>query len=218
MAIIASDSGGGGTFELAPPGSHVGLCNMVVDLGKQETTDFDGKPSIKHQIYLRWELPDERSTNDASKPLSIGKFYTLSLHEKATLRQHLDAWRGRPFTAEELKGFDIAKLLGAPALLSVTHGTKGNGDASAKVANVGKLPKSMTAPKDTETPPLLYDNDSPADVYDELPEWLRKKVDAQVRDKPRGGGAPVYDDLSDDVPFASNSPMAREPGASRRAI
>ena len=203
MAIIATDSGGGGSFELAPAGSHVALCNMVVDLGKQETTDFDGKPSIKHQVYLRWELPDERSVNDPAKPLSIGKFYTLSLHEKATLRQHLDAWRGRPFTPEELKGFDIAKLLCAPALLSVTHGTKANGEASAKVANVGKLPKSMTAPKETEAPPLLYDNDSPSDVYEELPDWLRKKVDAQIRDKSKSG-APAYNDLDDDlsdVPF-----------------
>lgn len=199
MAIIATDSGGGGNFELAPAGSHVAICNMVVDLGKQETKDFDGNPSIKHQVYIRWELPEERSTADNTKPLSIGKFYTLSLHEKATLRQHLDAWRGRPFTAEELKGFDISKLAGVPCLLSIVHGTKGNGDPKATVSSVMKLPKNMPAPPAAETPLMVFDSDSPASTYDMLPEWLQKRIDAQV--KPAAATVSHIADLNDEVPF-----------------
>ena len=196
MAIIAKDSGGG-SFTPAPAGSHVAVCDMVVDLGLQEN-DYQGERSIKHQVYIRWELVDEYLPTDATKRFSVGKFYGLSLHEKATLRRHLESWRGVPFTPDQLKAFDIAKLLGAPCLIAVTHGTKANGDINAKVDGVMKMPKNMPPPGDTTMTPLIYDDEHPA-AYDSLPEWLQKKVDAQI--KPANGAAELNDDPDDFVPF-----------------
>src|SRR5208337_1405024 len=70
------------------------------------------------------------------------KRYTLSLHEKAALRKDLESWRGRTFTEEELKGFDVENVLDVPCLLNVIHnGTSGT--VYANVSGIMKLPKSM---------------------------------------------------------------------------
>lgn len=203
MAIIASDNGGGGDFSPTPQGTHLAICNMVVDLGKQPI-EYQGQQSTKHQVYLRWELPHERMDwkdkdgTERNGPRVIGKTYTLSLSEKANLRKDLEAWRGRAFTAEELKGFDISKLLGVPCMVTVVHSEKG-GKTYANVSGVTGVPKGMAKPDGCECGILIYDDDN-LDQYDALPEWLQKKVDAQVKSQPK---SPVLADgeLDDDIPF-----------------
>lgn len=206
MAIMASDTGGGGDFTPMPSGNHVAVCNMVVDLGKQRINSPTFGESVKHQIFIRWEAPHERLAwtdkegVEREGPRVIGKFYTLSLHENATLRGHLENWRGRAFTEEERKGFDVSKLLGAPCMLNVIQAER-NGKTRADVTGVGAFPKGMDKPS-SESGLLLYDGDN-LNNYDLLPEWLQKKVDEQVRDEPKqqSGGAGWPDDLDDDVPF-----------------
>jgi hypothetical protein len=204
MAIVASDSGGGGEYKLVPQGTHQAVCNTVVDLGKQNT-EFQGQGKVQHKVYIRWELPTERLTwtdrdgVEREGPMSIGKTYTLSLHEKAALRGDLEAWRGRAFTADELKGFDVAALLGKACQLTVVHAERA-GKVYANVQSLAGWPKGLNRPEKTEQPLLIYDGDHPS-AYDDLPEWLRTKVDAQVKDAPKPQNTGGFDDLDDDVPF-----------------
>lgn len=209
MAIMATDTGGGGDFSPMPSGNHVAVCNMVVDLGKQRTVSQQYGEKIKHQVWIRWETPDEtiewtdRDGNGRSGPRVIGKTYTVSLHENANLRADLESWRGRPFTSDELAGFDISKLLGVPCMVNVTHAEKG-GKTYANIAAVTPLPKALK-----ENPPratqglILHDEDN--DAYTDLPEWLQKKIDDQIVDQPSGGSTGSADDwrkdLDDDIPF-----------------
>lgn len=201
MAIMASDTGGGGEFKIVPSGNHVAICNMVIDLGNQRT-EYMGETKTKHQIYIRWELPNERLNwtdkdgNDREGPMTTGKTYTLSLHENAALRADLENWRGRRFTEEELKGFDVAKLLGVPAMVSVTHAEK-NGRTYANVSGVAGLPKGMPKPE-PENALIIYD-DEHLSAFENLPEWLRTKIQAQIIEQQKA--APQYHDLDDDVPF-----------------
>jgi hypothetical protein len=204
MAIIATDSGGG-DFKLATPGNHPAVCTMVADLGKQRVQSQMFGDSVKHQVYIRWELTDEpfewedRNTGEPHKGfMSIGKTYTLSLHENATLRAVLESWRGRPFTEEERKGFDITKLAGAPCLVNVSHETGHDGKTRAKVSAVTPILKGMEKPTPSNQP-VVYDGDNLA-VFDELPEWLRKKIDEQVKDT-TNPPAQFDSDLDDEVPF-----------------
>lgn len=202
MAIIASDSGGGGDFRPVPQGTHLAVCYMVVDLGKQRE-EYQGQQRVQHKIYLRWELPNERIEWDDKDnvhrdgPASIGSFYTLSLHEKSTLRGHLEAWRGRAFTAEELAGFDVAKLLGVPCMVTVTH-KEANGRIRDRVTSVSGVPKGMTRPDRAENELIIYDNDH-LDTYETLSDFLRGKIDGKVKDASKP--APFLSDLDDDVPF-----------------
>ena len=207
MAIIASDSGGG-DFTPVPQGTHFAVCDMLVDLGKQNTT-YLGDHSVKHQIYLRWQIPAERvEWTDGvgvkrEGPAVIGKTYTLSLGEKANLRKDLQSWRGKVFTEAELAGFDVTCLVGIAATVSVTH-TEKNGKTYANVGSIGGIPKNMDKPK-AEGPTIIYDADN-STGYDDLPKWLREKVDARITEKPKVSppapqGPQGFDDLDDDVPF-----------------
>jgi hypothetical protein len=148
MAITATDKGGK-DFKKVPPGCHFAICNMVVDLGVQRTT-YKGQAKTQHQVYLRWEIPDERTTwekdgKEQEGPCSIGSTYTLSLSEKAKLRAVLENWRGRPFTDDELKGFDITNVAGKCCQVMVQHETSEREDLRQHHGRDGHQPGAAPA-------------------------------------------------------------------------
>lgn len=204
MGIMASDRGGT-DFKPVPAGTHIGICVLVADLGIQGGGKF--KPSQK--VYLRWELPNEvtewtdRDGNKKSGPMIIGREYTLSLSEKANLRADLESWRGRLFTEQELKGFDIVNVLGKACMLGVVHNEKG-GKVYANVASVMGVPKGTNLPSAPHNKPTWY---SPAEhdqaVYESLPEWIREKIGNRIRDdvSPTTNGSTDRPDFDDDIPF-----------------
>ena len=147
MAIVAKAGGGDGDFVNAPEGTHQAVCVDVVDRGMEvskfvhETGPKKGQPKEQHKIEIIWQLSE---LMDDNRPYLIKKKYTLSLSEKSILRADLQSWRGKPFTAAELDGFDVEKLVGANCLLSVIH-KPGNtaGRVFANVASVMPLLKGM---------------------------------------------------------------------------
>lgn len=160
----------GGDFVPAPQGLHRAVCVDVVDLGLVKSQYGD-----REKIRLVWEI-DEQTDND--KPFLVQQMYTPSLHEKAKLRQHLEAWRGRVFSAEERKGFDMDNILGASCQLQIVHNTNGD-NTYANVASIVALGKGMERLEPTG-------------------DYVRKK------DRPaeNGGRATPPDDYLDDaVPF-----------------
>jgi len=180
MALTLPVSGGGGDFKRAPAGSHIAVCNLVADCGMHPGSPQ--YPSPKRKLYLRFEIPDERVEyeKDGKKiegPLTIGSFYTASMNEKATLRKHLEGWRGIAFNDADAATFDISKLLGKACMLNVIE-TEHNGKTYSNIQNIGKLPKSVTAPKAEND--LLYYADDDTSQFDELPKWLREKIESQI--------------------------------------
>jgi hypothetical protein len=181
MATYASDTGGGGTFDPVPEGPHPAICDMFVDLGLQEGKGMSaGK--IQHKIYIRWQIPGHRISYEKDDvkhegPMTIGKQFTLSLHEKATLRKFLQGWRGRAFTPEELKKFDVTTIVGKPCLLSVSHAPKDGGGVYANVDSAMAVPGGMTVPP-IEGEALIYDADNMGS-FEKLRPWLQDLVKAQ---------------------------------------
>ena len=184
-------------YQLAPQGTHVGRCYMVVDMGLQDTPF-----GAKHKIRIGWELSNELMVD--GRPFSVSKEYTASLHPDSNLAQDLVSWRGVSFTEEELAGFDVFKVLGAPAMLTVIHGKSKAGKTFANVKGVASLPKGMTKP--TAVNDLLsFSLESPdEEMFKKLPEWIQKKVnrteklsDAEMEAK----GGPSGPDFDDDIPF-----------------
>jgi len=169
-------------FELVPAGSHIAVCDMIVDLGVQEGTGAFRKP--KRKVYLRFQLPNERleyekNGKKLNGPRMIGQDYTASMSEKANLRHLLASWRGREFSDEEAAKFDISIVLGRPAMLMVMHAKKEK-RTYANISGIGQLPKGID-PKTIicEGTPLLYTPDNTS-TYQLLPEWLRNKIDHQI--------------------------------------
>jgi hypothetical protein len=206
MATYASDTGGSGDFTPIPEGPHPAICDMFVDLGLQESGGkYAGK--VQHKIYIRWQIPSLRLEyeKDGVKhegPMTIGNKYTLSLHEKAALRKTLQGWRGRAFTPEELKKFDVTTIVGKPCILSVSHSPKDGGGVYANVDSVMKVMDGMTVPP-IEGEALIYDADNMGS-FEKLRPWLQDLVKAQKlpaeADKandPDGWRT----DLDDDIPF-----------------
>lgn len=211
MAIMATDTGSGKEFKKVPQGVHFALCNMVVDLGIQEST-YKGTAKKQHKVYLRWEVPDERVTyekdgKEIEGPCSIGNFYTLSLSEKAKLREILENWRGRSFTAEELAGFDITTVAGKCCQLMVQHNESG-GKTYANVTGVmgtSREQKERARNALSEVGVVVYSLENPSVNWDKLPKWLQEKIEGRVMPpsiKHASASAPAGDDDWDsDIPF-----------------
>ncbi len=139
MAIFAK---AGPSFKPAPAGAHAAVCCDVIDLGEMKVV-YAGKEKKQHKIRIVWQIPELR---DDGNQFTVSKRYTLSLHEKSTLRKDLESWRGRSFTESELEQFDVEVLLSAPAMINVNHTSK-QGTTYADVTSIMRLPKGMEAPK-----------------------------------------------------------------------
>jgi hypothetical protein len=210
VAIMAKDSGGR-DFKPMPAGVHLAICNAVVDLGIQQTT-YKGEAKSQHQVYLRWEVPDEtvEYEKDGRKvvgPATIGRTYTLSLSEKANLRKVLENWRGKPFTADELKGFDITNVAGKCCQIMVQHDTRSD-KTYANVTGVMGVSRDQ-APRARELKPangvLVYAlDDHDPQAFDALPKWIKEKLAERVpaqSAKTANAAAPAGDvDFNDDIP------------------
>lgn len=180
MSLFVSSSGGGNYPERKPieAGAYAAVCDMIVDLGVQPSPG--GQYAPKRTVLLRFQIPEVRVefTKDGetrSLPAVISRTVGLSLNEKSTLYGLLTSWRGRAFTQDELKQFDLGKVAGKPAFVNVTHSVKGD-RTYANLTSIMPLPKSMTAPA-LEGEALVYSTDAPnPEVFDKLPSWVQDKI------------------------------------------
>jgi hypothetical protein len=220
----------GGSFRPVPAGVWVARCFRIVDLGTQ-TVEWQGDVKLQRKVQLTWELFGEDEAGvplvelDSGKPLTISKRYTLSLSDKAKLRADLQAWRGKPFTKEELAGFELDALAGKYCMLNVTQDLGANGRTYSNVSSITPLPAAMRKnPPPGVHPTLIFDIDNPDMIafngfYEALratieasEEWKArhapKAAPAQTASPAKAGArqAPVaagsaFDDMDDDVPF-----------------
>ena len=177
MSIIAENKGG--NYKVIEAGVYPARCYSMIDLGTQELT-YNGETKHIRQVVITWELPTELAVFHEEKgeePYAISKTYTLSMHEKAGLRKDLESWRGKSFTDEEAKAFDITKLLGKPCQISIIH--KQSADGSRTYANISSITSLM---KGVEVPPQINPTreltfmDFNWNVFKDLPQWMREII------------------------------------------
>jgi len=212
MGFVVSDSGGG-DFKQTPAGVHVGRCFKLVDLGTQEE-EYQGEMKLLPKLAVYWELHgDDELGNplmlDNGEPMVIWKEYTKSLGKKSRLRADLESWRGRQFTENELKGFDVSKLVGAYCMVNVTHQQSAQGKTYAKVASLTPLPSVIAKAKPMAIlTNVIFDLDNfDSKVFETFHEKLREKINNSVERK--GGGKAFAEpskghadqQIPDDIPF-----------------
>jgi hypothetical protein len=169
MSIIAKS--GESSYPKVPIGVHKARCVKVIDLGTQRQ-EYSGEISWKRQILVIWELPEELN-ND--QPMTISKFYTLSLHEKANLGMDLTSWRGRSFTETEKQGFDVTNLIGVPCQLNVMHKDNGKEHISSimPLGKDGKIAEQFN-------PSVSFDigdfQKGQKETFNQLSEGIRKMI------------------------------------------
>ena len=206
MSFIAKDSGGG-DFKKVPAGVHIGRCFKLVDLGTQEET-YEGETKLLPKVCIYWELTGEEEDgtpliDHEGGPMVIWQEYTMSLGKKAKLRAALESWRGRQFSDDELKGFDVSKLIGAYCMVNVTHKTsQSSGKTYANVSSLTPLPAALRNAK----PPSHYKNiifsvdDFDQATFDTFHDKLKERINQSIerRGVSRADAAPsarAFDDV-----------------------
>ncbi len=198
MGFVAKDSGGG-DFKKVPPGAYIGRCFSLVDLGTQHTSGQFGDKD-QHKIRIAWELfGEDENGNELTidvdgkqMPMTISKSYTVSLHEKAGLRKDLAAWRGKDFTDEDAKAFDVSKLVGAYCMVNVTT-SETNGKTYSNVAGLTPLPGAL---KNAKPAPVhahvLFNLDLPdMAVFETFHEKLQAAIKSSPEWRAHNGKAPL---------------------------
>lgn len=201
----------GGDFKPIPEGTYTATCIRLIDLGTQVST-YKGVDSLRRKVLVVWEVPDQPVEFDGEvKPALIMQRYTASLSDKAILRQHLEAWRGRRFTPDELRGFDLKNVLGKSCQIQVLHSEDG---AYANIAAIMACPKGFQAPAPHH--PLinfsLDEGEFSAGIYDGLSDKLKGQIATSPEYRARTGQEPerpsdrpsesfAHADLDDEIPF-----------------
>ena len=140
---------------------------------------WEGEEKRAHKVLISFEVLDTDNRRSDGSPHLVSKRFTASLHPKAGLRKFLESWRGRPFTAEELAGFDLKAVVGLTCLVGIVHEAKGD-KVYANLSSVMKLPKGMPAPSG-EIVPVSFDMAAP--------DWqvfagLSSRLQAQIAESP----------------------------------
>lgn len=166
---LTVNANGGTNLPPVAEGTHLAVCNMLVDLGLQTSEVYK---NTSRKVLIGWEIPGETiKTEDGEHPRTLSKRYTASLNESANLRQDLAAWRGRDFTSEELDAFDLRSIVGKSCLINVIH-RDSNGKTYANIQNIMALPKGMEKGV-LSGKPTVFDLDSdPLSAVEELPKWI----------------------------------------------
>lgn len=188
-------SSGGSGIQPIEPGTYPAVCYGLIDLGEQYSEAY---AKWSRKVLILWELPGEIFDRGTGEPSSrvISQKYTMSLNERAALRRDLSAWRGRDFTKEEEKAFDLRTIVGAPCLLSVIH-REYNGSTYANISAIMKLPKGMEVGKPSmEQIVFDLDNDD-LDIVEDMPEWIQRQIKDSKQYKERMFGKPTPPNLDD---------------------
>ena len=108
--------------------------------------------------------------------------YTLSLDDRSNLHRDLVAWRGKPYSDEDIKkGVDLEILYGINCLLNIIHKETPTGT----YANIASI---MPPTKDMKKMTPLRTKDEPA------PKWVLNLAENAVSPVPTGA------DADDDTP------------------
>lgn len=193
MSLIAKAESNSG-FTPVPPGMHLARCYRIIDLGTQKSV-YKGTEKHLHKIMIQFEVHGEDDEGnplltEKGEPLSISKNYTLSLNEKASLSLDLESWRGSAFTAEERKGFELKKLLGVWAMISVSKSLGADGKEYTNIANINPVPaniKKAGLPEGINDPKIFSIDDPDMKLFESFGDKLRAKIESSPEWQHRSG-------------------------------
>ena len=152
---------------------------------------------------IGWEI---HGTNDDGtpikmrdgRPFAIFKNYTLSWSEKATLRGDLQSWRGKPFSQEEMRRFDLKNVLGAWCMLNVIERAGQDGKMYVNVAGVSPVPaviKQAGLPTAVNKNELFKLDEPDMEMFNGFSEHLKKKIQASPEWEKLVGKSKNVDDI-----------------------
>ena len=212
MSIIVSASASS-NFVPVPSGTHLARCYRIIDLGTQKS-EYQGEIKYQPKIMIQFEVHGEDAegqpiATNKGEPMSISKNYTLSLHEKAGLRKDLQSWRGKEFTDQELKGFELKNLLGAWCMINVVRRAGRDGKDYTNIEGIMPVPapiKKMGLPDGVNDTKIFSLREPDMELFKTFSDNMQFKIRStpewnqtvnEHKSAPVGGMA----DMEDDIPF-----------------
>lgn len=214
MSLFAESTGG--SFKPVPAGMHLARCYRIIDLGTQKS-EYEGKVNFLRKIKVVWEVhgTDEDGTpivTDKGEPFIITKDYTLSWGEKANLRKDLEAWRGKPFSQDEQRRFDLKNVLDKFCMINVQHKPRRSGDGVyANVVSVTPVPAALkgSMPKGFNPAQMFTLGEPDMEMFETFSDYLKTQIKESPEWKALFASSPetkpakgADDDFGDDeIPF-----------------
>jgi hypothetical protein len=212
VSIIVSASSSS-NFVPVPSGTHLARCYRIIDLGTQKS-EYQGEIKYQPKIMIQFEVHGEDAegqpiATNKGEPMSISKNYTLSLHEKAGLRKDLQSWRGKEFTDQELKGFELKNLLGAWCMINVVRRAGRDGKDYTNIEGIMPVPapiKKMGLPDGVTDTKIFSLREPDMELFKTFSDNMQFKIRStpewnqtvnEHKSAPVGGMA----DMEDDIPF-----------------
>jgi hypothetical protein len=188
--VTATGGNDDSRFTPHPEMQAVSSCVDVIDMG-EKVEAFEGNPEkLVHKVVLGYRTGE---TNEAGECIDVFTEFTLSMNEKAKLRKHLEAWRGKPYSEDAIEqGVPLHKLVGQPALLSIAHKTSKKGRTYAVIASISPVPKGLAVPSFPAYERAEYWEERKAEYAKGAAEY-RKRIGAERKAAPA--------EPSDDLPF-----------------
>ena len=173
--MIIKDGGSG--FELIKEDTYQAVCYGLFDLGSHENK-ISGK--IERKCAIMWEIPDVRIAGIKNGsaydfPRTKSKTYTASLNAKSNLNKDLTSWRGKAFTEDEMKGFELKKILGVNCMIQIIH--KAGTDRKVRDIIGAILPLYKGIPsKSSENKVIYFALSESAKIPGSAPNWIKQEI------------------------------------------
>jgi hypothetical protein len=191
--ITDAPANGGGSFAPAPEGSARAVCVDGIYLGAR-LDQFPGRP-VKIVDKYAFVFQVDEINPDTNKRYEVSKEFTISMHEKATLRKFLSQWRGKAYTDEEAKGFDLARVVGACGISTITHQTSSAGRVYGKLMSMTPMVRGMAKLEPVGYERAAYWEERKAEYKAEVDAYRAQQATAQQH--ARAFHAAVADDTPD---------------------
>lgn len=172
MSMIISE-GEKTTISPLESGVYTAISSMLIDCGVQHNEKYN---KDQRKFMIIWTIMDEMITiGEKEYPRTLNKDYTWGLGEKSNTRKDLESWRGQAFTEEELKGFELVKIMNKGCQLNVIKATK-NDKTYATIQAIMPLAKGMKVEPLSKI--VIFDlmDDTTWGEWKEIPEWIQNKI------------------------------------------
>ena len=172
MSMIASDNGGQVIPKLEG-GVYTAISSAIIDLGLQTSEKFQ---KTQRKFMMIWTIKGEEvEVNGEKLPRTMSKEYSFSLNEKSTLRKDLQAWRGKVFTDEELRGFNLINILNKACQLQIILEEK-NGKQYNNIAGIMSVPKGTVIDELRNIYNFDIEDESTYMNWSNIPTWIQERI------------------------------------------
>ena len=200
---------------LPPEGTHFSRCFKMIHVGERPY-EQQGEKKTKNSLWVWFELPTEMRVFKeelGEQPMSVNIEYNHVPYETAKIIKHINSWRGKALSPQEIDDFDVSTLLGQPCMITIVHNTSAaTGKTYANINTISGIPKGLEAPKQINKSYLFDYNDNfdlpnmennvpqfLQDIMKDTPDW-KEKMNETTANNNQDTSHPDLN-TGDDLPF-----------------